>query len=374
MGSDLLPYIALFLVAAVPALILEKRFNHIAWPAAWMFFVVFVGLRHRIGGDWGNYVRKTDLIGRLPFDEAIWVQDPLFSLLARVSHDVGFGVYGTNLVGALIFCTGLFSYCARQSNRWLALVAATPFLVVGSVMSASRQGIAIGIVLYVLSRWQEFKLSQRSFGIVIAGLFHASAFVLLLLTIVDLKISYVRKGILSALILASTLWLMSRTDTGLVQYADIYVFNQSVEASGAISHLLLNLVPALLILLTRKWWAKRVEDWPVIRSLCLIALMMALLVPFYSQAVSRMSLYLFPISITFLALLPRAASSESGRALVRMVSLAAMAFVLIVWVGYSNQSRFYLPYQNALTTSSDKLDWPKKSPMSNFWIDTADQE
>jgi EpsG-like putative glucosyltransferase len=359
MGSDLLPYISLFLVAAIPALILEKRFNHIAWPAAWAFFVLFVGLRHRIGGDWGNYVRKTDLIGRLPFDEAIWVQDPLFSLLARLSHDVGLGVYGTNFVGALIFCTGLFSFCARQSNRWLALVTATPFLVVGSVMSASRQGIAIGIVLYVLSRWQEFKLPQRSFGIVIAGLFHASAFVLLLLTIIDLKISYVRKGILSALILASTLWLTSRTDTGLLQYADIYVFNQSVEASGAISHLLLNLVPALLILLTRKWWAKRVEDWPVIQSLCLIALMMALLVPFYSQAVSRMSLYLFPISITFLALLPRAASSESGRAFVKMVSLAAMAFVLVVWVGYSNQSRFYLPYQNALTTSSDKLDWPK---------------
>ena len=42
MDPDLLPYISLFLVAAVPAMILEKRFNHIAWPAAWVFFVLFV--------------------------------------------------------------------------------------------------------------------------------------------------------------------------------------------------------------------------------------------------------------------------------------------------------------------------------------------
>jgi len=146
--SDLLPYILLFLVAGVPALIMDRRLNRIAWPIAWVVYVLFVGLRHQIGGDWGNYARKTDLMGQLPFWDAIQVQDPLFSLLSRVSYDIGTGVYGTNLVGAVIFCTGLFSYCARLPNRWLALAAATPFLVVASVMSASRQGIAIGLVLF----------------------------------------------------------------------------------------------------------------------------------------------------------------------------------------------------------------------------------
>ena len=72
-----------------------------------------------------------------------------------------------------------------------------------------------------------------------------------------------------------------------------------------------------------------------------------------------MSLYLFPISITFLAWLPQATDSQSGKALVRMASVAAMVFVLVVWVGYSNQSEFYLPYQNALTTPIDSLDLPK---------------
>lgn len=360
MSSEIVPYVLLFLIAGIPALLLEKRWNRVAWPVAFVFFVAFVGLRHRIGGDWGNYVRKTDLIGQLPFDEALRVQDPLFSLLSRLSFDIGVGVYGTNLVGAIVFCVGLFSYCARQPNRWLALAAATPFLVVGSVMSASRQGIAIGIVLYVLSRWREFSVPKRAVGIAIAGLFHASAFILLLLTIVDLKISLVRKSFLSVLIVSGSLWLMSRTNTGLTQYADLYFLNQSSHASGASSHLLLNLIPALGILLTRKWWAKRIPEWSLIQSLCFIAIGLALLVPFFSQAVSRMSLYLFPISILFFAWLPQMISGHSGKTLVRLVSVAAMALVLVVWVSFSNQSEFYLPYQNALTSNFDELDWPSK--------------
>jgi len=357
-NADLIPYVLFFLVAGIPALLMDKRLNRIAWPTAWIIFVLFIGLRHRIGGDWGNYVQKTDLMGQLPFNEAIWVQDPLFSLLSRISFDIGFGVYGTNLVGAVIFCAGLFCYCARQSNRWLALVAAIPFLIVGSVMAASRQGIAIGVVLYVLARWQDFSVSKKWAGIIIAGLFHASAFVLLLLTVVDLKITLIRKGILSVFVLAGTLWLMSRTNTGLAQYTELYVLNQSSYAPGAISHLLLNLVPALAILLTAKWWEKKIPDWVVIRSLCFLALAMALLVPFFSQAVSRMSLYLFPVSITLLAWLPQMARTHSGRALVRLASVASMATVLVVWLTFSNQSAVYTPYQNVLTTYVDDLDLP----------------
>jgi hypothetical protein len=360
MSTDLLPYILFFLVAGIPALIFNKRWNRVAWPAAWLVFVLFIGLRHQIGGDWGNYVRKTDLMGRLPLEEAIWVQDPLFSLLSRISFDLGFGVYGTNLVGAGIFCIGLFSYCARQSNRWLALVASIPFLIVASVMAAPRQGIAIGIVFFVLARWQEFSVPKRAVGIVIAGLFHASAFILLLLTIVDLKISIVRKGVLSVLILAGSLWLMSQTDTGLVQYADLYVLNQTSDAPGALSHLLLNLAPAVAILLTSRWWEKRIQDWAVIRSLCFLAFVMVLLVPYFSQAVSRMSLYLFPVSITFLAWLPQMSSDLSGRALLKLMSVSSMGAVLVFWLSYSNQSEFYRPYQNVITTSVGELDWPGK--------------
>jgi hypothetical protein len=359
LDSKLLPYIFFFLVAGIPALLFGKRWNKFAWPAAWLVFVIFVGLRHRIGGDWGSYIRINRNISEMSFMEAIGHNDSLFSVLSWVSSGLGLGVYGTNFVGAIIFCTGLFSYCARLPNRWLALCAATPFLVVASVMSASRQGIAVGVFFLVLAYWKELSMRGRVFGIIVAGFFHTSAFVTLTLAIVDLRIGVIRKSMLAILAGAGTFWLMSISETGLDQYTRIYVTEQETEASGAVLHLSLNLLPALAMLITRKWWAKRLSSWPLLRVLCLLAIALAVLVPFYTQAVSRMSLYLFPISITFFGCLPLMLKSSASRAFVRFGSVTLLLVVLTVWVGFSNQSFAYLPYRNVLTTSFNDLDLPQ---------------
>lgn len=334
----------------------KKRRNVVAWPMAWIIYVVFIGLRHRIGGDWGNYVRKAEYVSDLSFVGAIGFSDPLFSMLTWVSSGLGFGVYGANLVGATIFCTGLFLYCARLPNRWLALSAATPFLVVASVMSASRQGIALGLFLLVVAYWKELSVKKRVLGVVVAGLFHSSAFVFLILTIVDTRIGVIRKALFAVLAAAGSLWLMRISETGLDQYTRLYVLEQAASAPGAALHLSLNLVPALAMLATGQWWAKSIPNWPLLRVLCFMAVAMAFLVPFFTQAVSRMSLYLFPISITFFAYLPLMAKSAAGRTIVRLGSVTILMIVLTVWVGYSNQSYAYLPYQNVITTNPEDLD------------------
>jgi len=354
--AALIPYLSLYLAAGLPGLLGGKSWKRVGWPIVWMIFVLFIGLRHQIGGDWGTYVAKAERLSELSFVDAILVQDPLFSALSWISSAVGLGVYGANLVGAAVFCTGLFSFCARQSNRWLALCAATPFLVVASVMSASRQGIAIGVFLLVVSYWKELSLRRRVIGIVIAGLFHSSAFVFLILTIVDLRIGVIRKALLATLAVAGTLWLMSISETGLTRYTELYVLNQTANSPGALFHLMLNLVPALAMLMTRKWWANALPNWPLLQILCYMAVAMVFLVPFYSQAVGRMSLYLFPVSITFFACLPLMTKNSAGRTLVRLGSVISLMIVLAVWVGFSNQSYAYRPYQNVITTNSDELD------------------
>ena len=357
--AALIPYLLVYLAAGIPALVGGENWKRVGWPAVWILFVIFVGLRHQIGGDWATYVAKASRLADLSFLEAISVQDPLFSALSWITSQLGLGVYGTNFIGAVIFCTGLFSFCARQSNRWLALCAATPFLVVASVMAASRQGIAIGVFLLVVANWKELSLKKRVLGIVVAGLFHSSAFIVLVLTIVDLHMSMAKKIILAAIAVAGTLWLMSISETGLTRYADLYILNQTTHSPGAITHLMLNLIPAIAMLLTRKWWAKRLPNWQMLRILCWLAILFVALVPFFSQAVGRMSLYLFPISITFFACLPQMTSNESGRTLLRLGSVTAMAIVLTVWIGYSNQSYAYRPYQNVITTSINDLDLPR---------------
>ena len=356
----MIPYLLFFCVAGIPALFYSARPNRVLWGAAWLVYVLFIGLRHEVGGDWGGYLMITERISQGNLLDALHDQEFLFSLLTWSSTRLGMGVYGANLLGAVVFCTGLFAFCGRLPNRWLALAAATPFLVVVAVMSANRQGMAIGIVLLVMSKWQRLSLIRRSFGVVVAGMFHTSAFLLLLLSVADLHISRKKKFVLMLIASVAVVWLVSRSEAAWYRYTTIYV-QQSAGAysPGAMFHLMLNLVPAIFMLVFRRRWSRVVENWPLLRQLCWLAAGLLLLAPFFTVAVGRMSLYLFPISICFVAYLPQMTKSPVGRALVRTSSVLALGAVLGVWLIFANTAYTYLPYKNVLTIQASELSLPR---------------
>ena len=356
----MIAYLLFFCVAGIPALSHSARPNRILWGMAWLVFVLFIGLRHHVGGDWVGYLMITERISQLSLLDTLRDQEILFALLTWCSTQLGFGVYGANLLGAVVFCSGLFAFCARLPNRWLALAAATPFLAVVAVMSANRQGMAIGIVLLVLSRWQHLSMIRRSVGIVIAELFHTSAILLLLLAVADLHISRTKKFVLMLVISVAVIWLVSRSEAVWYRYTTIYV-QQSAGAysPGAIFHLLLNLAPAIAMLIFSKRWSRVVDNWPLLRQLCWMAVGLLMLAPFFTVAVGRMSLYLFPISISFVAYLPQMVKTAAGRALVRTSCVLLLGAVLCVWLAFANTAFTYFPYKNVLTIQQYELALPR---------------
>ncbi len=359
--QGMISYLLFFSLAGISAMFHWKRHSRLAWSMAWLVFVLFIGLRHHVGGDWEGYVLITRHISQLDFLDAIKDQEFLFSALTWVATRLGVGVYGANFVGAVIFCIGLFSYCARQPERWLALATATPFLVIVAVMSANRQGMAIGVVLWVMARWRELDIRRRVIGISIAALFHASAAILLITCVIDLKISKFRKAFLLLFVTVAAFWLMSLSETVWTRYTSIYIHEQTanVYSPGAIFHLLLNLLPAILMLVFHKRWARMSPDWPLLRQLCWIAVALLAVSPYFTVAVSRMSLYLFPISISFLSRLPQTASTGPGRALIRISCVLLLGSVLAAWLAFANTAFTYIPYANVLTIPSAELVLPR---------------
>lgn len=356
----MIPYLILFAIAGLPALFYWNRQSKLVWGIAWGLFVLFIGLRHEVGGDWASYLMITESLSNKGLMEAMQEHEALYSLLTWCSAQMGFGVYGANLVGAIIFCTGLFTFCAKLPNRWLALAAATPFLTVVAVMSANRQGMAIGVVLFLMANWRETGLLKRSIGIIVAGMFHTSALSLLVLTVVDLRISKFKKVVLLVVTASVGLWLMSRSDAAWYRYTTIYVDqSDGAYSSGAVFHLLLNLIPALLMLSSKRYWARLTDRWPLLSQLCWMSIALLMLLPFFTVAVGRMSLYLFPVSITFFAYLPTLAKAGAAGAIVRTVSVVAQAGVLSLWLQYANTAFTYMPYQNVLMTRSSELELPR---------------
>lgn len=355
----MMPYLLAFCISAIPALFYWRRQNPVLWVIAGILLVLFVGLRHEVGGDWAGYLRITEQFASLSFFEALFTLEPAFSLLTWTSAKLGFGVYGVNLLGAAIFFWGLLSFCAIYKNRWLALAAATPFLAIVAVMSANRQGMAIGIILYAMSQWYRLGIVRRSLWIIFAGLFHVSALLLLVLTVADLRVSRIRKFIMFVVMGIAGVWLMSRSESSWTRYTTIYVEqSHGAYSPGAIFHLLLNLFPAAIMLIFRRRWSRMIEHWVLLRQLCILAFALLVFSPFMTVAAGRMSLYLFPISIAFIACLPQLVPPGSARALVRMACVMGLGAVLVTWLTFANTSFTYFPYQNVLTLHSSELDLP----------------
>lgn len=353
-------YLLFFCVAGLPALFYFRRRHAVLWAMAWLAYVLFIGLRHEVGGDWAGYLLITERISHLSLLEALQDQEPLFALISWISSKLGTGVYGANLVGAVIFCTGLFAYCARQQNPWLALAAATPFLVIVAVMSANRQGMAIGVLLFVMSRWRDWGLAGRAAGILVAGGFHSSALLMLVLVVLDIRMHRVAKLAASVVMAAIAIWLVSRSEAAWYRYTTVYRDqSHGAYSSGAIVHLLLNLIPALLMLWMHKTWQRLSVDWGLLRPLCWMAVGLLALAPFFTVAVGRMSLYLFPVSISFIATFPSLVRRAEGRALVRLFFVTGLGSVLVVWLAFANTAFTYRPYQNALFVESWNLALPR---------------
>ena len=73
--------------------------------------------------------------------------DPGYNALNWLFASQSWGIYGVNLVSAVIFSIGLVIFCRYQPRPWLALCLSIPYLVIVVAMGYSRQGVAIGLIM-----------------------------------------------------------------------------------------------------------------------------------------------------------------------------------------------------------------------------------
>lgn len=349
---DTAPYYLILLVAAFPALSLRKK-NKLA--LGWLFFgfllILFIGLRNRVGMDWGNYLYIADRLRDSEFYELFQHEEVIFNFLVWSSVHMGLEIYGANVATTAIFLFGLFKYCQKQINPWMAVFTSLPFLVIVVAMSANRQAAAVGVTLLILAGWNESNLVKKLLLISIATLFHTSAIIFALFLIVDRDISIVKKAIFCiAIFLFLTVIIgsgesASRYETSYVTGADIYV------SAGAFQQIMLNALPALIFLIMSfrsRYFRKNIPHWNVIFAMCILSIILIPISFFYSVAAARISFYLFPISISVLSTLPELFSRVSSRETGRFFVVIYGFLILLLWLNFANNASRHIPYNNLL--------------------------
>ncbi len=341
------PYLTITLLAALGALG-PSQLRKGPWWAMFLLLVLFVGLRHHVGMDWNNYLIKAAIIGMGDLSDAMNHAEPLYAAAMWLSTKAGFGVYGVNVFGTLIFMAGLYRFARTTPNPWLALTVAMPVLVIVVAMSANRQAVAIGVLLWLTASWYEYNVVKRALLIIIATLFHYSASFFLIFLVTDSNLSPRNKAIGSLFGAAFLIILVQATDM-ISQYDAMYLRGQSelTFSPGAKLHVLVNGIPAALALLSGRLHRDFLLPGALMKQMAWLALALVPLSFLFSAASGRMTLYLFPVSIAFFSCLPSISRPQNQQLL---TAVTAFLFVSLAWfwLTFANSSAAHRPYGNLL--------------------------
>jgi hypothetical protein len=312
--------------------------------------IVFSGLRDEVGADWSGYGFKMEKVVADGLPTILFQNEPSFSLLMWVSHQLGTGLYGVNLVCAALFVGGLLAFAKRTTYPWVAISVVVPYLVYVISMSGVRQAAAIGICFFMLSRWSQWSLPKRLGCILLAATFHASAVVFVIFLVVGVRMKTSTKVALLAgmVVLVAGIQVAS---SFMDKYNTIYV-EKNVESKGALVHVLLSAFPAMLYLGLKK----RVDAAGLGSGLLTLAswLVVALLPLTFvsSTAASRLSLYFSFLQMWIYPALVHV-YGRSRYLMAVYLTLFTLA-VFTVYFVFGSHAYTYLPYNNILT---GVIDW-----------------
>lgn len=312
---------------------------------------VIIGLRYRVGGDWGNYVSILRYQALQELGPALLSsrQELAYTFVNWLASRLGAGLWLVNLLCAIPFTYGLFQLCRQQPNPWLGLLVATPFLIIVVGMGYTRQAAALGCLMVGLSRIVDGRPRwQFVLWALLGALFHRTVLVFLpVMFVAGAK----NKFISYLLVLATVVLAYYTVLHGALDVYQAGYIREQYNAAGAAVRVLMDVLPALIVLLSRDrfyWSAEEKAVWRTYAILCIVA---GAALPFIhsSVIVDRLAIYLIPIQIFAYARIGYCFGLiRRGWLMWTTGAVIYSAAVLFTWLNYAVNSPTWIPYRNYL--------------------------
>ena len=347
----MIPYV---LMIGVPSMLALRGIRR---SSVWLFLVallywLMIGFRFHIGMDWNNYLRIYERTQHLSTNDVFFGREPGFTALNWLAGSLG-GLIFVNAVGALVFCWRLFSVAKRCREPFIAIVVATPLLVVGFAMSGARQSIALGIIFYLFATWENRRVLSRVALVLFASLFHFSAIFILVFVAISANASIIVRTAGVLLMVPAILLIVKFAPSSMDTYADTYAGSQRLSAPGAIVQVGVIALPAFFYLLIRRRWSEVNGESPLYRDLALASIVAIPVIAVSSVGAYRFALYFWPVAMYVCAGIPALIENAFARAFYRLIIVLASLALLIGWLTFANNKGAWLPYQNWLLQPAD---------------------
>lgn len=311
--------------------------------AAGVIMALMIGLRYEVGPDWVPYSYIFEATkSSAAFD--LGRGDPAFYLVVAFVHRVGGEIWLLNLICGSIFVYGLFAFARRQWSPWLSVLVVFPYLCIVVAMSGTRQAAAIGFFFLSLNAFRDKSFVRFFLYLGLGALFHASAVVMGPICALSFSRSRVMSILLVGMIAVLGYYTLSSSfDTYVTRYG-----SQSIQSTGVIYRVILNVIPALLFFRYKDKLGLDSQEIVLWRNFAVLAFLSvpAVAVISSSTAVDRLVLYLFPLQSLVFSRLPWLVS-ETMRELRVTFGLVILyaGLILLVYLTFSEFGSLYIPYQ-----------------------------
>lgn len=314
------------------------------WWVAFLLLSLVVGLRHQVGGDWSNYAyhysyaTSTSWIGLLSND------DPGYWLILGLAAKIGLNYQFSNFIFGTIFSFGLICFCKEQPRPWLALAVSIPYLVIVLGMGYTRQGVALSFAMLAIISFKHGRILPFVAWVALGATFHKSAVLLVPLAALATPRNRLWTAVwvgAASLALYKTL-LAESVDTLLTGYID-----KGYQSEGAAVRVLMNVLPAVLLLWRRKrfnWSVPERNLWTMLAVLALFSVILLLVSP-SSTAVDRLALYLIPLQMYVFSRLSEILGSQGDEKFWVNAVIIYYAAIEAVWLLFATHAFAWLPYQ-----------------------------
>lgn len=252
----MLPYNIIFISIFIFQLIhkiIPLLLNKILLTIFFFIFVLFIGLRHEVGGDWFSYINYLKELRLSPEKFFDFRSDWGFNLLLYIFFNSKYNIYIVNFICAFIFISSIFYFAYRQNSPIMVLFVSVPYIINVVGMGYTRQSVAYAFLIFAIFALKNQRNLFFIFLIVFGSLFHKSLIVFLILYIINInKITI--KEVLGFVIIIVIIcaFVIYRLDT-INFYIYYYIGEgQHLESTGTIFRYLINLIPSIIFILFYK--------------------------------------------------------------------------------------------------------------------------
>ena len=347
-------YWSLFIIPALMAFqetAQRPKRNLIGLKLFLLFLLLAIGFREETGGDWNEYFMLFKRIEALDFASAIRATDPGYGLLNWLSARLGTGLYGVNVIGALIYVIGFYKFALRESRPILMLTTSISYLVIVVMMGYSRQGFAIGLVIWGLTYVYDHKPLRYVITCLLAASLHRTALIMLPLAFFALNFRK-NSGIvyIQAVFILLSAILFFREYSSTVDYMVVHYWNGTRYSSqGALIRSVMNAAAAILFFGNWRKWPLFWNDRHLWTFFSIVALAIVPMTYVSSTAADRLGLYIIPLQLVVFSRLPTLQRTKLDREVWTCPAVFAYGLSLGVWLYFGQfASELWLPYRSRI--------------------------